>query len=124
MNCLEIPVQLDGSGAADFQSAVPLNGDIAEIRVIGAGLTNAGKPDITITRKNDGAQVLKQVNTDAPYSRVPQQPVQTNEGAAALYAAGGVAVLEEIPIDGYLRIQVAEGNANGKGTIFVYVDGE
>lgn len=124
MRVHEVPIVLDGSGAADVQSTVPLCGTIAEIRAVGAGLTNAGKPDITITRKNDGAQILKQGNTDAPWSKVPQQPVVSNEGAAALFAAGGTALMEEIPVDGYVRIQVAEGNAAGKGTIFIYVDDE
>lgn len=120
----EIPIILDGSGTADTESTVPLCGTIAEIRCSSTGLDNESKTDITITRRDDGGSVLKLTNIGAPWSKVPQQPVVNQEGAAALYAVAGAAVLEEIPIDGYLRIQVAEGKANGKATIYVFVDDE
>lgn len=122
MTCTPIEVTLDGSGAADLDSAVPLSGEISEIRCSSTGLDEGGATDITITRRNDGAQVLKLTNVSGPWSKVPQQPVCNNEGGAALFAAGGTALMEEIPVDGYLRVQVAQGKPGGKATIFVYVD--
>lgn len=122
MKSVEIPITLDGSGAADLQSPLPVSGRIAEIRCTGTGLNEGGAADYTITRKQDAAQVLKKTNADAPWSACPSQPVVDNEGAAALFAAGGTALRAGIPVDGYLRIQVAQGKANGKGAIVVYVD--
>lgn len=124
MRCIEVPITTSGTGTADVDTPVPMSGTIAEIRGTGEALNNAGKPDVTITRRNDGAQVLKLANTNSPWSKVPQQPVVDNEGAAALFAAGGTAQMEEIPVDGYLRVQVAEGVASKTATIFIYVDEE
>lgn len=124
MKAIAIKVKTDGAGSGTATSPEPVSGTIAEIRNPNVALNNAGAADVTVTRPADGAQVLKLANADGPWSKVPQQPVVTNEGAPALFAAGGAPIMEEIPVDGYLKVQVAEGKANAEGEIVVFVDGD
>lgn len=121
VRCLEIAIATDGSGAATVESH-QINGTILEIRNPGTSLNEEAKADVTITRAVDGAQILKATNKDGPWSAAPRQPTVTNENAAALYAAGGAAVLEEIPVAGYLNVVVAQAKANASGSILVYYE--
>ena len=119
--CQRIPVRTSGTGVADVVSQT-ISGRIVEIRLAGTSLNEAGKADWTITRKADGASVLALSNIDGPWSRSPRQATHDIAGAASLYAAGGTAVTDRIPIDGLLRVQVAEAKANAEGELLVYYE--
>lgn len=116
-----IRVVADSKGAADVRSVRSLSGCIQEIRCIGEGLNNAGKSKWTITRADDAGAILT-LTADGPWTRSPRQATHNVEGVAALYAAAGTAVNEEIPIDGLLRVQIAEAKAGGSGELVVFYE--
>lgn len=118
----EIEVTLDGSGAGSASSG-SINGTVLEVRCPGTEHNEAGKCDITVSRAQDGAQLVKVANKDGPWSAAPSQPLVDNENGAALFAAGGTALRTGIPVAGYLNAVVAEGKAGKKLKLIVYYEG-
>ncbi len=82
----------------------------------------SGAVDITVTDDKTGAAVLTITNAAANGWYVPQIPVYTTAGAAALFAAGGTALLEELPIDGAFKVAVAQAGNSHTGAIDFYVE--
>lgn len=119
MRCERITITTDGAGAADVVSG-PISGLIREIRLFGTVLNDEAKADFTITRRDDGASVLALTDADGPWSRSPRQATHDVAGAAA--ETGEAATLDLIPIDGHLRVQVAQALAGKTGILLVYYE--
>lgn len=79
--------------------------------------------DFTITCGRSGQAII--TVTDAGTSSVtwyPRAATATVANAAALYAAGGTAVLTPIPVaDEAIKIVVAQGGNTLSGTLHIYV---
>lgn len=121
MRCERITITTDGTGAAEVVTDEPLNGEIVEVRYPGRELNAAGAADFIVTRNEDAGAVLT-TRGDGPWSRSPRQATHDVAGAAALFAGGGSAVLERIPVDGYLKVRVSAAARDRTDTILVYVD--
>lgn len=84
------------------------------------GTLDAGT-DVTITVEETGAAVLTITNLAAAAWYAIAIPTYTTAGVAALYAAGGTAVNSPLPIDGRLKIVIAQGGNVTTGYVTAYV---
>ncbi|SHF05165.1 hypothetical protein SAMN02745157_1522 [Kaistia soli DSM 19436] len=79
--------------------------------------------DFTITANVSGENLWTESNVNAGTTRYPRAPTHTQAGAAALYAAGGVAVLDKIGLaNDQAKIQIAQGGNAKKGAFLFLVD--
>lgn len=78
--------------------------------------TLAATADITITEARTGAPILTITNLAADLRYMPRDDVHTIAGAVATQAD------EKIPIDGQIRVVVAQGGAGTSGTLYIYVE--
>lgn len=79
--------------------------------------------DFTVTTEKTAEQIWVEANVNAATTRYPRTATQTTAGAAALYAAGGVAVLDKPAIvNDRVKVVVAQGGNVKKGTIHVLID--
>ena len=118
--------QAAGASAGTATFAVPICGEILEVRLPNAGSTLAdGSADFTLTRVYDGSTVLNVSNQTAPFEFFPRRTVDTTAGATAAYSIGGSDVLDTgggIPIDGYLQVVWAQAStAVASVTMYVHV---
>lgn len=79
--------------------------------------------DFTITTELGGEQVWVESNVNAATVRRPRAPVHSQAGVAALYAAGGTAILDRIGIgNDRLKFVIAQGGNAKSGSFYVLVD--
>lgn len=115
-----LTISSTSAGAVTDQHTRPLSGCVAGFYLeIG---TLANTTDITITDDETGAAILTITNAAAS----GWYPVRIGSvdaaGAAQLFAAGGTAVPACIPIDGTMKIAVAQPGNSKLGAITVYVE--
>lgn len=80
--------------------------------------------DVTITAEASGLPIVTLTDMNAATTVYPRAATVTAAGAAALYAAAGVAVLDRIPVAGErVKISVASGGNSHTGVFHVYVGG-
>ena len=84
--------------------------------------TLANTTDITITDDETGAPVLTIPNASASGWFAPQIPVYGTGGTAALFAAGGTAVLAPLPVDGELKVAAAQGGVSKTGDLWFFIE--
>lgn len=73
--------------------------------------------DFTITLETTGETLWAENDVNASTVRAPRQATHSTAGAAALYAAGGVAVLDRIAIAAdRVKITIASGGNAKSGT--------
>jgi hypothetical protein len=116
MRRVVVSVTTDGSGDATAYTP-PVNGEIASITYVkpGAGSYTDGV-DFTVTNETTGASIWTGTNVNATVEILPRKATVTEAQAAALYASGGVAVLDKIPIArSRIKIVVASGGATKTG---------
>ncbi len=116
-----IPTAADGSGTG-YTGIV--NGIVRAIRYAKVSYENG--VDFAVTAGTSGLNIWTQTNVNASVDVYPQAAVSDTAGVAALYAAGGTAVLTPIPVSDE-RIQIAVTSATAgttprTGTFYVYVD--
>lgn len=119
-----VAVTTDGSGNATVYSP-PTFGTIAAIRYVPDGSTPlASASTLAITDNGTGLQVLS-ISTLGLASRDfwPRAFTMGTTGTVALYAAGGLNVLDLVPIAGAVKIVIASGGATRSGTFYIYVQG-
>lgn len=110
----------DGSGNGTFFTPA-FTGKIVQIRYVAVDYT-AGV-DFAITLEGTGENVWTENNVNASTTRAPRQPTHDVNGAAALYAAGGTAVLEQIAAaNDRIKIVIAQGGSAHTGTFHVLVE--
>lgn len=79
--------------------------------------------DFTITSEATGETLWTESDVNASKSCYPRAATHSNAGVAALYAAGGVAVLDKIALGGdRVKIAIAQGGNAKSGTFHVLVD--
>lgn len=78
--------------------------------------------DFAITSEDTGANIWTQSNVNASADCYPRAPVSSQAGVAALYAAGGTAVLDKVGIVGRIKIVLAQGGNAKVGTFHFMVD--
>lgn len=115
---VEITTAADGSATA-YSSRV--SGSIHAI--VYEKVDFADGVDFTVTAEKTGEQIWAESNVNAAASRYPRAATHTTAGAAALYAAGGTAVLDKPAIaNDRVKIVVAQGGNAKSGTIHLLVD--
>lgn len=99
-----------------------VNGFIQSIRYVKTDFTNG--VDFTVTAEASGAAIWTGTDVNASTTVYPRGPTHDTAGAAALYAAGGSAVLTQIPVvRERVKIVVASGGSTHTGVFHVYVGG-
>lgn len=78
--------------------------------------------DFAITAETTGENIWTETNVDASASRAPRQATHSTAGVAAVYAAGGEAVLDHITLaNDRVKIAVTNGGAAKVGTFHVVI---
>lgn len=115
-----VPVLTDGSQNATVYTPY-LSGYIESIQYIKTDFTNG--VDFTITAEATGETIWTDTNIDASETVRPRAATHSTAGAAALYASGGVAVLDRIALGrDRVKIIIGSGGAAKIGTFVVTVD--
>lgn len=109
-----VSVTTDGSGDATAYTPV-VNGLLKQI--IYAKTDFADGVDFTITTETTAQNLWVDTNVNASEKVAPREPTADAVGDASLYAAGGLAVEDSIPIaDERIKIVVSSGGAAKTGT--------
>ena len=119
-----VDVTTNASGDATAYTDVA-DGFVHSIRYVKDGTTPLDNgSDFTITAEQSGAAVLTATNVAASATYYPRAATVDTSNAAALYAAGGAAVNDRIPVAGErVKIVVAQGGDTKIGRFHVYVGG-
>lgn len=79
--------------------------------------------DFTITAEATGETLWAQTNVDVSAVVYPRAPVHSTAGIAALYAAGGTAVLDKPALaKDRVKIAIAQGGNAKSGVFHILVD--
>lgn len=115
---VEITTAADGSATA-YSSRV--SGKVHAI--VYEKLDFADGVDFTVTAEKTAEQIWAETNVNAAGSRYPRAATHTTAGAASLYAAGGVAVLDKPAIaNDRFKVVIAQGGNAKQGTLHFLVD--
>lgn len=108
----------DGTGYTDV-----VDGLIQAIRYVKDGSTPYDNGvDFTITTETSGQAVLTATNVAASATYQPRAATVDVTNAAALYAAGGTAVNDRLPVGAErIKIVVAQGGDTKSGRFHVYI---
>jgi hypothetical protein len=119
----EVSIASDGSGNGTGFTPI-VTGHILAIRYVPDGTSpyDTGV-DFVITGETSGIAVLTVTNAGTVAADYyPRAATATVANAAALYAAGGVAVLDRIPIAGErLKIAIAQATSAKVGKFHVFI---
>jgi len=98
-----------------------LSGKLMEIHYVKTDYVDG--VDFAITSDVTGLSLWDQLNVNAGVVVRPRGPTHTTAGVAALYAAGGVAVNDNIALGGdRIKIMLTDGGATKVGTFHFLVD--
>lgn len=114
-------VTVDSAGAGTVTSSV-VSGVVLEVRSQSTGLLTGGSADITLTRVEDGGTVIAITNQSAaPFSYYPRPGANSVTAGTTSYAVGiGPVPAEGVPVDGELKLVVAQAAPSTSGTVNVY----
>ncbi len=113
-------ITTDGSGDGTGYTPV-LTGKVSQIRYVKTDYATG--VDIVVTAEATGETIWSQLNVDASATVAPRQATHDTAGAAALYAAGGVAVRDKIALaNDRVKIVVAQGGASKVGTFHIVME--
>lgn len=112
----------DGSGNATGYTPV-VTGRIHAIHYVKDGtIPFTDGVDVDVTLEATGQVVWDEDNVNASATRAPRQATHSTAGAAALYAAGGTAVLDHIvAAKDRVKVVVANGGSAKAGRFIVVV---
>jgi hypothetical protein len=118
----EVTVAVNASGDGTGYTPI-VSGCVRSIVYVADGSTPYDNTvDFTITGDVSGQAILTATNVAAGATYTPRQATVSVANAAALYAAGGVAVNDRIPVAGErIKIVVAQGGNVKTGKFHVYV---
>jgi hypothetical protein len=123
---LTVAVTTNGSGAATGYTP-PVSGLVRAIAYVPHATTPIDtNGDIVVTANTSGMAILTKANigTSAVQWFPRAATVAVGDGSALLYAAGGSAVCDAIPVaDEAVKIVVSNGADTKSGTFYVFVDG-
>lgn len=115
---VEITTAADGSATA-YSSRV--SGKVHAIVYEKADFVDG--VDFVVTAEKTAEQIWAESNVNAAASRYPRAATHTTAGVAALYAAGGVAVLDKPAIaNDRFKVVIAQGGNAKSGTLHFLVD--
>lgn len=115
-----VNVTTASDGTATVYSPV-ITGKISSIRYIKTDF--AVGVDFTITSEATGDTIWTQLNVDATVTVAPRQATHSTAGVAALYAAGGAAVLDKIVLaNDRVKIAIASGGNATTGQFIITVE--
>lgn len=118
---LTVAVTTNGSGAATAYSDPIQFGKLSQIRYVKTDFDDGST--ITITCEATGETLWTESAVNASTTRAPRQATHSTAGAAALYAAGGTAVLDKIAIaNDRIKIVIASGGATKTGTFYFVLE--
>lgn len=115
---------VNASGAATVFSPDPVMGEIRQISYVPDGTNPLSTGAVlTITGEVSGTPLITITGIGTVASTwSPRQAVHTAAGAAALYAAGGVAVLDRIALAGErIKIVISGGGVSMTGALSIVV---
>lgn len=113
-----VTVTTAADGSATVYSDV-LTGKLSQIRYVKTDFANGST--FTITAEATGETLWSESNVDASATRAPRQATHSVLGAAALYAAAGTAVNDQIALAlDRIKIVIAAGGATKTG-VFHFV---
>jgi hypothetical protein len=117
---LVIPVTTAADGSATVYSDV-VTGRISAIRYVKTDFADGST--ITATAEATGESIWAESSVNASATRAPRQATHSIAGAAALYAAGGAAVLDKIALSNdRVKIVIASGGNVKSGTFHVVIE--
>jgi len=114
----------NASGDGTVYSAGLVNGRVLQLRYTPHASTPLDtNADLAITGEESGVVIATLSNIGlSAFAVVPRQAIHTVLGAAALYAAGGAAVLEPVFVAGErIKVVIAQGGVSMAGTLHVLV---
>lgn len=123
LTCYTVAVTTDSSGDATRYTA-PATGFVRAIRYVPHGSTPLDtNADVTVTGNTSGIAIIAVTNIGtSALNLYPRAATVTTANAAALYAAGGTAVNDLIPVaDEAIKLVVAQGADTKSGTFYIYV---
>ena len=119
-----VSITTDGSGNATAYTK-DTYGRISAIRYVPDVSTPlTATADLTITDNETGLTVM--VITDIgsiALNLFPRAAMIDTTGAAVLYASGGQAVRDQIPVGGAIKVVVSGGGASKLGTLYFFIEG-
>jgi hypothetical protein len=119
----EVAIAVDASGNGTGFTPIA-TGSVQAIRYVpDASTPYATGVDITVTAEVSGLPIVTITDAGTVALQVyPRAAVVSVANAAALYAAGGTAITDKIPIAGErIKIAVAQGGVSTSGKFHVYV---
>jgi hypothetical protein len=118
-----LTLAVNASGAATVYSG-RVTGRVLQMQYVPDATTPLDTgADLTITGEDTGVAILAVTNLGtAAVTMAPRQATVTVANAAALYAAGGVAVLEPVYLAGErIKVVVAQGGTSKTGTLHILI---
>jgi hypothetical protein len=117
MQRFTVAVTTASNGAATAYTPV-FTGKISTIRYVKGDFDNG--VDFSITAESTGETIWAEDNVNASKTVAPRQDTHTTAGVAALYAAGGSAVLDRIAlVADRVKIVIASGGNVKSGTFHI-----
>lgn len=116
-----VEMTVDASGDGTYYTP-PIYGHLVSFRYVKNNFTDG--IDFVCTLETTGETLWAEDSVNASATRYPRAATHSTAGAAALYASGGVAVLNRIAIGGDRIKIVVDGAGNATtGTLYVTIDG-
>lgn len=115
-----VSVTTAADGSATSYSPV-VTGKLSQIRYVKTDFADGST--FTITAEATGETLWSETAVNASATRAPRQATHTTAGVAALYAAGGAAVLDKIALaKDRVKIVIASGGAVTTGTFHIVIE--
>lgn len=123
-----LPVKLtgttDASGDLTVTSTASYNGELCAVQWIDGDLADGVGAVLSVTNTDAGVDytllTLTAANNDAFY--LPRAATVDAAGAASLYASGGEAVNDKMPVVGKLKLVVSSGGNAKTGGCVVFLE--
>lgn len=114
-----VEITTDSGGAATVYSP-QVTGRLLSIRYVKTDFANG--VDFTVTSEATGETIWAESDVNASATRAPRQATHTTAGAAALYAAGGVAVNDHVFLaNDRVKIVIAQGGDTKTGVVHLTI---
>lgn len=124
MERIEVTITTDADGNGTGYAEPTQSGFLQAFRYVkpGSGGYDNGVQAV-VTGETSGMAILTWAAMNASGTRAPRQPTHAvADGAASLYAAGGTAVNDRIPIARErVKVVISSGGATKTGTFHVWV---
>lgn len=118
-----IDVVTAADGSFTGYTAEPVRGEVLAIAYVKPGSNGfADGVSVALTSEETGQAIWSEAAVNASATRAPRQATHATSGAAALYAAGGAAVLDRIPVaNERLKLVIASGGNAKAGKFIVWM---